>query len=161
MSSSFEKLEQHNYWHGESIKTGIPRQKILEQISTFSDNRLIKVLVGQRRTGKSYILRQLIRNLVDRGINPHNVFYLDKEHLDFADITDSRELDQLIQLYLKRLTIEGKVYLLLDEVQEIAGWEKSVSSYAHDNRQEYEIYITGSNSHMLSSELGTNPINPG
>lgn len=155
MNSTFEKLKRHNFWDGENIRTGIPRQKYLEQITAFSGNRLIKVLIGQRRAGKSYILRQLIQNLIDRGINPNNIFYLDKEHLDFVDLTNRRELDQLIQIYLKNLTIKGKVFLLLDEVQEIAGWEKLVSSYAQDNQQEYEIYITGSNSHMLSSELGT------
>jgi len=155
MNDTFEKLKQHNFWDGENIRTGIPRQKYLEQIISFSGNRLIKVLIGQRRAGKSYILRQLIQNLIDQGINPNNIFYLDKEHLDFADLTNRRELDQLIQLYLKNLTIKGKVFLLLDEVQEIASWEKLVSSYAQDNQQEYEIYITGPNSHMLSSELGT------
>jgi len=155
MNSTFEKLKQHNFWGGENIRIGVPRQKYLDQITEFSGNRLIKVLIGQRRVGKSYILRQLIQNLIDREINPNNIFYLDKEHLDFVDLTDRRELDQLIRLYLKNLTIKGKVFLLLDEVQEIAGWEKLVSSYAQDNQQEYEIYITGSNSHMLSSELGT------
>jgi len=155
MKNTFEKLKQHNFWGGENIRTGIPRQKYLEQITSFSGNRLIKVLIGQRRAGKSYILRQLVQDLMDRGVNSNNIFYLDKEHLDFVDLTDRRELDQLIQLYLKNLTIKGKVYLLLDEVQEIAGWEKLVSSYSQDTQQEYEVYITGSNSHMLSSELGT------
>ena len=155
MSNTIEKLERHNYWHGESMRTGIPRQAYQDRIASFSGNRLIKVLIGQRRTGKSYILRQFIQSLIGRGVNPHNIFYLDKEHLDFADLTNSRELDQLIHLYLNRLAIEGKVYLLLDEVQEISGWEKLVSSYAQDNRQEYELFVTGSNSHMLSSELGT------
>jgi len=155
MNRNFDNLKKHNYWYGEQIRTGITREKILKQITDFSGNRLIKVLVGQRRTGKSYILRQVIRNLIDRGINPHNICYLDKENLDFAELTNTRELNELILLYLKQLNIEGKVYLLLDEVQEIEGWEKLVSSYAQNNQQEYEIYITGSNSHMLSSELGT------
>lgn len=155
MSNDFETLERHNYWHGENIRIGIPRRRYLEQIEAFSGNRLIKVLVGQRRTGKSYILRQLIQSLINRGVDPRNIFYLDKEHLDFVDLTDSRELDALIRLYMERLAIKGKVYVLLDEVQEIAGWEKLVASYAQDDRREYEIYITGSNSHMLSSDLGT------
>lgn len=155
MSDFFEALTSHNYWHGESIRTGIARQTYLDQIVAFSGNQLIKVLVGQRRTGKSTILRQFIRNLLDQGVNPQNIFYLDKEHLDFAELTESRELDALIQLYRETLAVQGKVYLLLDEVQEIVGWEKLAASYAQDNRHEYELYITGSNSHMLSSELGT------
>ncbi len=155
MGVTFEQLELHNHWHGESVRLGILRKTYLDQIAAFSGNRLIKVLVGQRRTGKSYILRQLIQNLLEGGVRPVNVFYLDKEHLDFGDLTDHRELDRLIKLYVKRLGVEGKVYLLLDEIQEIDGWEKLVSSYAQDSRRGYELYITGSNSHMLSSELGT------
>lgn len=155
MDGIFEKLEKHNYWHGENIRTGIPRQKYLDQIESFSGNRLVKVLVGQRRTGKSFILRQFIQSLIARGVDPRHIFYLDKEHLDFADLTDSQDLDQLIRLYVKQLATEGKVYMLLDEIQEIAGWEKLVASYAQDDRHDYELYITGSNSHMLSSELGT------
>ena len=65
MSEIFEALASHNYWHGESIRTGITRQTYLDQVAAFSGNRLIKVLVGQRRTGKSTILRQFIRNLLD------------------------------------------------------------------------------------------------
>ena len=155
MNGTFEKLERHNYWRGESIRTGIPRPKYVDRIESFSGNRLIKVLVGQRRTGKSYILRQFIQSLIDRGVDPRQIFYLDKEHFDFSDLTDSRALDELIRLYLDRLATQGKVYVLLDEVQEIADWEKLVASYAQDDRREYELYITGSNSHMLSSELGT------
>lgn len=155
MSISFEALERHNYWHGESIRTGIVRHTYLDRIAGFSGNRLIKVLVGQRRTGKSTILRQFIQSLIDHGVNPHNIFYLDKEHLDFSELTDSGELDALIHLYRKKLAVQGKVYLLLDEVQEIDGWEKLAASYAQDTLHEVEIYITGSNSHMLSSELGT------
>ena len=155
MRNAFEKLEQHNYWRGEKIQTGIPRHRYHDQIAALSGNRLVKVLIGQRRSGKSYILRQFIENLIGRGVKPGNIFYLDKENLDFADLTHSRELDQLIQLYRKRLAIEGKVYLLLDEIQEIADWEKLAASYAQNDQHEYEIYLTGSNSHMLSSELGT------
>jgi len=155
MNETFDVLERHNYWHGESIRTGIVRERYIAQVAAFSGNRLVKVLVGQRRTGKSTILRQFIRNLIDQGVNPVNIFYLDKEHLDFSGITVSSELDALIRLYRETLAVKGKVYLLLDEVQEIEGWEKLAASYAQDTRDDYEIYLTGSNSHMLSSELGT------
>lgn len=155
MSVSFEQLQAHNYWDGQLTDIGVPRVNYLERLAMFSDNRLIKVLVGQRRTGKSTILKQLIRNLIDGGVNPHNIFYLNKEHLDFAELTEWRGLDSTIQLYLKRLNISGKVFFLLDEIQEIDGWEKLAASYAQDDRCECELVITGSNSHMLSSELGT------
>ena len=155
MSIRFERIQKHNYWAAAPADTGVPRRNYLEKLTGLSGNRLIKVLVGQRRTGKSTILKQFIRHLIDGGVHPHNIFYLNKEHLDFADITDWRDLDDAIQEYLKRLDISGKVYLLLDEIQEVDGWEKLAASYSQDSQREVELVITGSNSHMLSSELGT------
>ena len=155
MNELFEALKRHNYWHGETIPTGIARPRYAVRIADFSGNKLIKVLVGQRRTGKSTIMRQMIHDLISQGVNPANIFYLDKEHLDFSTIIESASLDALIGVYREKLAIKGKVYLLLDEVQEIAGWEKLAASYAQDGKQHCEIFITGSNSHMLSSELGT------
>ncbi|MDT8390356.1 MAG: ATP-binding protein [Lentisphaeria bacterium] len=151
----FSKLEEHNYWQGQPVRAGIPRPIYVDRISSFSGNRLIKVLVGQRRTGKNYILRQFVQRLLHQGVAPCNIFYLDKEHIDFSDLTDHRQLDGLIRFYLERVATPGKVYLLLDEVQEIAGWEKLAASYAQETQPEFELYVTGSNSHMLSSELGT------
>ncbi len=155
MDFFLDRLEKHNYWHGQDIESGIMRPSYLEKLAEFSGNRLAKVLVGQRRTGKSYLLKQLIRNLVGDGVPPQNIFYLNKEDLDFADLVDYVQLDSTIRSYLQRVAGSGKVYLLLDEVQEINGWEKLVASYAGDDKQEFEIFITGSNSYMLSSELGT------
>lgn len=151
----FKKLEQHNYWHGEVIRTGVLRTGYLDRLDAFSGNRLVKVLVGQRRTGKSYILRQFIRRLIDRGIEPRNIFYLDKEHVDFAWVSEYRQLHELIRLYVETLRVTGKIYLILDEIQEIVGWEKLAASYAQETDPGFELFITGSNSHMLSSELGT------
>lgn len=155
MSDFWEKLERHSYWRGQTVRAGIPRPKYLEKLTTFSGNRLIKVLIGQRRTGKSYVLRQWIKKLIADGVDPRNIFYLDKERLDFSELTNQQQLDELIRFYLKRLKVKGKVHLLLDEPQEITGWEKLTASYAQDNHRDYELVITGSNSHMLSSELGT------
>lgn len=155
MPDFFEQLKAHNYWNGEAIPCGLSRRHYLDQLYGVSGNRLIKVLIGQRRTGKSYILKQYIQQLIDRGVNPHNIFYLNKEHLDFAELRDYRQLDSAIREYRQQLAVQGKVHLLLDEIQEIAGWEKLAASYAQDDRHEYEVFLTGSNSNMLSSELGT------
>ena len=155
MNLGFEQLQRHNYWEGPPADTGVPRRNCLEKLAEFSGNRLIKVLVGQRRTGKSTVLKQFIRHLIDGGVHPHHIFYFDKEHLDFADITGWRDLDEMIQVYFKHFDISGKVYLLLDEIQEVDGWEKLAASYSQDSRRDVELVITGSNSHMLSSELGT------
>lgn len=155
MSDYFEKLKQCNLWDGGSPDTGVPRRRYVARIKGFLNNRLVKVLMGQRRCGKSFILRQLMADLVEGGTPPSHIFYLDKERMEFADLVDHRQLHELIEEYRKRLRIKGKAYLFLDEAQEISGWERLVSAYAQDSRQPYEVFVTGSNSHLLSSELGT------
>jgi len=155
MSEFFAQLESCNFWGGHVHDTGIPRQRYLDRLKAFLGNRLTKVLVGQRRSGKSVILRQIITGLLAQGVDPRNIFYLDKERLEFAELTDFQQLDELIGTYLKELAVRGKVYLFLDEVQEIAGWERVVNAYSQDSRRPYEVFVTGSNSHMLASELGT------
>jgi uncharacterized protein len=155
MIEFFKVLEKYNFWDGKSIQTGFSRSFYLDKIRNFMGNRLVKVLMGQRRAGKSYILRQIIDQLILSGTNPKNIFYLNKEQFEFDKIAGSNELIELISFYRKTLKIEGKVFLFLDEVQEITGWEKCIISYAHDNVDEYEVFVTGSNSHMLSTELAT------
>lgn len=155
MSDYFDKLKQCNFWDGGSPDTGVPRRRQIARITGFMNNRLTKVLVGQRRCGKSFILRQIMAALVKGGIPPRNIFYLDKERMEFADLIAPRQLHELIEEYRKRLRVKGKAYLFLDEVQEITGWERIVNAYSQDNRQAYEVFVTGSNSHLLSTELGT------
>jgi predicted AAA+ superfamily ATPase len=101
------------------------------------------------------ILRQLIAALVKKGVPPRNIFYLDKERLEYSDLVDHKQLHDLIQMYRKRLRVKGRVYLFLDEIQEIEGWERLVNAYSQDPRHAYELFVTGSNSNLLSSELGT------
>ncbi len=155
MIEIFKKLEKYNYWNKKTYKIGFYRIKYLEKIKKYCNNDLIKVIIGQRRVGKSYILRQIIYSLLKTKINPKNIFYLNKELTDFDDIKNYKDLSKLIQYYKKQLRISGKVYIFLDEVQEIVGWEKIVNSLSQDCKDSYEVYITGSNSAMLSSELGT------
>ena len=155
MSELFDKLAAANFWDGGAPETGVPRPRCIERIRTFLGNRLTKVLVGQRRCGKSFILRQIMAGLAEQGVPWRQIVYVDKERLEWDDLADYRQLDRLIQEYRKRLRVKGKVYLFLDEIQEIAGWEKVVNAYSQDTRQAYEIVVTGSNAHLLSTELGT------
>jgi hypothetical protein len=114
------------------------------------------VLVGQRRGGKSYIMRQIMRKLLDdKNISPTNIFYLNKEFTAFNEIRTVVELEELFEKYLKELSPSGKIYIFLDEVQNIDKWESFVNSYSQDFTREYEIFITGSNSKLLSGELAT------
>lgn len=155
MLETFEKLKKYNTWAGERLNTGFIRKMYIKKILEFSGNKLIKVILGQRRVGKSFIMRQIMRALIDSGTNPKNIFYLNKELIDFDDIKNYKDLGKLIDVYKKELKIRGKVFIFLDEVQEIEGWEKIVNSLSQEHKQIYEVFISGSNSKMLSSELAT------
>jgi predicted AAA+ superfamily ATPase len=148
-------LRRYNFWNAEFPDMGLPRENYLEKINGFIGNRLIKVLVGQRRSGKSYLLRQIIHSLIIKGVNPVNILYINKEYTDFDLISNYTELEELIILYQKELKPKGKIFLFVDEVQRIAGWEHLINSYSQNYTREYEVFISGSNSKLLSAELAT------
>lgn len=112
-------------------------------------------MVGQRRAGKSYILRQIAQRLIDEGINPKNIFYINKEFTDFDFIDSYKDLDELLKYYKETLKPSGKIYLFVDEIQNVEGWEHFVNSHSQDFVDVCEIFISGSNSKMLSGELTT------
>ncbi len=155
MSEYFKALQKYNYWQKEPIRTGFIRERYLSRIQKTLETRLVKVLTGQRRTGKSYLLRQVIQWLLDQGINPKNIFYLNKEMYEFNTLADGKDLFDLVEEYRSQLNPEGRIYLLLDEVQSIKGWEKVVNSYSQNPKTGIEVFITGSNSTLLSGELAT------
>jgi uncharacterized protein len=155
MEDYFATLEKYNFWNGHVPELGFPRKDYTDKIVDYSGNKLVKVLVGQRRAGKSYILRQIANQLMESGVNPLNIFYINKEFTEFDFLTDNKELETLLRRYKERLKPEGKVWLLIDEIQNISGWEHFVNSHSQDFVESYEIFISGSNSNMLSGELAT------
>lgn len=155
MEEYFNKIRKYNFWDENVPNLGYYRADYVEKIYSFSGNRLIKVLVGQRRAGKSYVLRQLLKKLTQNDINKNNALYINKEYTDFDFIKTYKELDEFVKFYIKELRVKGKIYLFIDEIQNIEAWEYFVNSYSQDFTQEYEIYISGSNSKMLSGELST------
>ncbi len=151
-----EIIKQANFWDGKPIKTGFVRHSYLQQVTKYLDNQLVKVILGQRRVGKSYILRMLIEHLItERQVPPENIFYINKDihSLDFID--SSTKLLEVVKQYQTALLPSGKIYIFLDEVQEIANWEKAVNSLSQDYTQDFEVFITGSNAKLLSTELST------
>lgn len=155
MEENFGSLKRYNFWDGNVPQLGFLREHYTNNIFNYTNNRLIKVLVGQRRAGKSYILRQVAHQLITNGINPKNIFYINKEFIDFDFVNNYRDLDALIKLYKAKLNPKGKVYLFIDEIQNIVEWERFANSYAQDFTDSYELFISGSNSKMLSGELAT------
>ncbi len=155
MEEYFQSLRKYNFWEGNVPEVGFLRKDYTEKIIDYTGNKLIKVLVGQRRVGKSYILRQIAQRLITDGVNPQNIFYVNKEFTEFDFITDYRDLNLLLRAYKKQLQPAGKIWIFIDEIQNITGWEHFVNSHSQDFAENYEIFITGSNSTMLSGELAT------
>ena len=123
------------------------RDGYINRIKPFMRTNTIKVMVGHRRVGKSYILYQLI-NLINSEESDANIIYINKEDLDFDFIRTYRDLYSYVK---DRLSEERRNYIFIDEIQEIEDFHLAIRSLAlNDNN---DIYITGSNSKMLSSEL--------
>jgi predicted AAA+ superfamily ATPase len=155
MDELLQAIERFNFWNNPEFKSGFSRTFYLDKISKYQNNSLVKVLVGQRRSGKSYILRQIAEQLIRSGVSTKNVLFINKEFLEFDAIQDYKDLDQLIRHYKAKLKPKGKVYLFIDEIQNIRQWERLVNSYSQDYTESYELFISGSNSKMLSGELSS------
>ena len=155
MEDSFAVLEKYNFWNGNVPELGFYREDYTDKIFYYTGNKLVKVLVGQRRAGKSYILRQIAHRLIEGGANPRNILYINKEYTGFDFLTGYNDLEALLKLYKERLSPEGKIWLFIDEIQNITGWEHFVNSHSQDFVESCEIFISGSNSKMLSGELAT------
>ena len=155
MKEKFDAIRKYNFWDEKTPELGYHRAGYADKIFAYTGNRLVKVLIGQRRTGKSYILRQLLHKLIDHGVGRKNTLYINKEYTDFEFITNYTDLERFVKFYRQQFAISGKVFLFIDEIQNIAGWEYFVNSYSQDFIETYEIFISGSNSKMLSGELAT------
>lgn len=155
VEEKFYEIRKYNYWDGDLPNTGFVRELYTRKISQYLGNRLVKVLNGQRRTGKSYVLRQLMEELLAQGKSPKNIFYINKEFLEFDFLKDYHQLNDLYNEYKKQIKPEGKVYLFIDEIQNISEWERFVNSKSQDFSDECEVFITGSNSKLLSGELAS------
>ena len=129
----------------------ILRQAYLNQIIPLIDKKLIKVLMGVRRSGKTVLLSQIQDYLLEKGISKQNIINISLESKKNKKYKDGDVLyDYLISVCE---TIQGKVYIFLDEIQVVSQWEELVSSLLVD--VDCDIYITGSNSKLLSGELAT------
>lgn len=125
------------------------RPYYIKRLETFAEKNIIKVLTGQRRVGKSCIMKDFAAHL--RTENPDsNVIYIDKENFAFRDINDAASLYDYVESKLEK---SKKNYLFIDEVQEIQEFEKALRSFHNTNSA--DIYVTGSNAKMLSSDIAT------
>ena len=150
-----DQVRKYNFWDNNIPELGFLRTKYTEKIHAATGNNLVKVLVGQRRAGKSFVLRQLAKQLLDDGVPAQNILYVNTEYLEYANLQTANDLQTLYQEYQDTLQPTGKTYLFLDEIQQIKGWEQFVNSHSQDFIEQKEIFITGSNSDLLSGELAS------
>ena len=154
MLNQLDKIAKYNFWSTEP-QIGYYRDNYVSKLIAFEKSKLIKVLVGQRRAGKSYVLRQVISTLLNQQVSPYNTLYINKEFSEFDFIATANDLKKFVDDYINFHKIGSKLYLFVDEVQLIEGWEKVINEFSQDFTREISIYVTGSNSEMLSGELAT------
>ena len=128
-------------------KTYILRPKYIEAIKPFIGKAVIKVFTGQRRVGKSYIMIQIM-DTIKQADKKANIIYIDKEKYEFDFIKNYHDLVKYIAGKNEKQT---KTYLFIDEIQEIQGFEKAIRDFVKSGK--YDVYISGSNSELLSSDL--------
>ena len=128
----------------------IIRPKYLKQITQFVDKPVIKVLTGMRRVGKSTLLT-MIKDEILKNIPDNNKIYLNFESAELFDIATAKALHTYLQPLIKKT--KGKIYFFFDEIQMVSGWERVINSLSVD--KDCDIYITGSNSTLISGDLAT------
>ena len=128
----------------------INRPIYLEQLIQHKDKDLIKIITGIRRSGKSSILDLFHKYLVDSGVKEKNIIHINLESLKYRNLKDYISFYDYVK---KKIAKKGKTYLIFDELQSVEYWEKAIESFRID--YDVDIYITGSNAYLLSTELST------
>ena len=127
------------------------REQYLRKIRGFYDaDDLIKVITGVRRCGKSSLMKTIVDELIERGVSRDNIIYIDLDKRGYKSITTPDQLEKVIDQETKSKDFN---YLFIDEIQNVKGFESLVNGYRTDGG--YSIFITGSNSYLLSSEIST------
>ena len=148
-----EIISSYNrFWNTGSIDAGITRD-ILPACLGQLDSREVIVLKGVRRSGKSTLMAQVIRELLARGVQPTTILRVNLEEPLFSSEYSIELLEQIYRTYRERVNPEGKCWLFMDEVQNVPGWESWVRG--RSETEAIKIFVTGSSSQMLSREIGT------
>lgn len=129
------------------------RPLFVENLKKFKDESIIKILCGVRRCGKSTILKTFKKELVSLGVNPSNIIERLYSSMEYDDNFTASQMHEDLLSAIEKSEQNQKVYLLLDEVQEVENWEKCVNSLFENCN--VDVYVTGSNSKLLSSEIST------
>jgi len=128
----------------------IQRQVYMSRLLAYKDNVIIKVITGLRRCGKSTLLKLFREHLLNDDVLETNIIYMNFELMEYDDISNYKDLYKIIK---SKIHNTNKTYILLDELQQVKGWEKAINGLVVELN--VDIYITGSNAYLLSSELST------
>lgn len=146
-----EILSEWNFWNRD-IESGVPREKYLNKIFQFIRSYKIISIVGVRRSGKSTLIKQVARKLIECGIPRNEILIINFEEPQFESV-DVNFLVRIYQAYREILRPSGKPYIFLDEIQNVKNWERFVRSI--NEKKEAHLVISGSSSKLLSEELAT------
>lgn len=129
----------------------LKREVYLSRMRGFYDSDLVKILVGIRRCGKSVILKQIMNELKEKEVDNEHIIYVNFEFIEYENLRDYKELNKYIK---EKIVDEKKYYVFLDEIQKVDKFEEVVNSL-RASIENVSIFITGSNSKLLSNELST------
>lgn len=143
-------------WQGVILRRMGVERSIESSILGVIDSRPIKIVTGFRRTGKSFLAQRIAQRLVSRGdYKIENILYLNFEDYRLTEINTAAKLAGVYDMFLSDVAKKGKRIILLDEVQNVVGWDKFVRTI-YEKAEDVRFLLTGSNSELLSAELGTN-----
>lgn len=126
-----------------------PREKYLSKIRPFFDSDIIKVITGIRRCGKSFLLRGIINELLEKGVSEDQIIYIPLDKRGYKGIRTPKQLEEKIEAMLGE---DEVYYLFVDEIQNVHGFESVIQAYAEEG---FSVFLTGSNSYLLSDEIST------
>ena len=126
------------------------REKYLKKIRPFYDSDIIKIITGIRRCGKSCLMKLIIEELKEKGVDDAHIIYLPLDKRGFKMISTPDELEKKID---EKIYDNGFYYLFIDEVQNVKGFEKVIQAFQEE--ENFSIFLTGSNSYLLSDEIST------
>ncbi|MCQ8894188.1 MAG: ATP-binding protein [Methanolinea sp.] len=153
MTSLFELLTMLNpWWTGQEFETGKPRLSYFSKIQRYLETDEIMVLSGVRRSGKTTLLFQTIKYLIDsQHVPPRNILFVNCDEPEISSLDNP--LSKVVDTYRKEIPAKGTLYLVFDEIQGIPGWERIIKSLY--DRKKYKIIISGSSSYFLDSQLSS------
>lgn len=147
----FSILADWNFWQ-KDLASGIPRPDYLDKLSGFLKSNQVVTITGPRRAGKSIIMRQMVKSLIEAGVKKNEILMVNFEDPRFIE-NDVSFMEKIYETYREFIHPSGRPYIFLDEVQAVNGWEKWVRMMQELGKA--RIVVSGSNSKLLSRELGT------